>query len=184
MSLLPKYYSQVCVHKSADYSECENFQIKLGNPHRYEIGQQLGRGNYSDVFQGLDTAVNKSVVIKLLKPVKIVKVKKEIKILQLLNGMNNTIKMLDVVKLANQKAPSLIFEHVNNACEHDFRKFYSSLDDQEVKYYMLELLKALDYINSKGIMHRDIKPHNIVIDHQKKKLKLIDFGLADYYIPK
>lgn len=73
---------------------------------------------------------------------------------------------------------------MNNACENDFRKFYASLDDQEVKYYMLELLKAVDYINSKGIMHRDIKPHNIVIDHQNKKLKLIDFGLADYYIPK
>jgi casein kinase II subunit alpha len=100
-----------------------------------------------------------------------------------LNGLNNTIKLLDVVKFANQKAPSLIFEHIENACEQDFRKFYANLDEKEIRHYMLELLKALDYINSKGIMHRDIKPHNIVIDHEKRKLKLIDFGLAEYYIP-
>lgn len=48
---------------------------------------------------------------------------------------------------------------------------------------MLEIVKGLDYINSKGIMHRDIKPHNIVIDHDRKRLKLIDFGLAEYYVP-
>lgn len=48
---------------------------------------------------------------------------------------------------------------------------------------MLEILKGLDYINSRGIMHRDIKPHNIVIDHERKRLKLIDFGLAEYYVP-
>lgn len=48
---------------------------------------------------------------------------------------------------------------------------------------MLEILKALDYINSMGIMHRDIKPHNFVIDHEKRILKLIDFGLAEFYVP-
>jgi casein kinase II subunit alpha len=77
----------------------------------------------------------------------------------------------------------LIFEHIKNSAELDFRKFYANLDEKEIKHYMLELLKALDFINSKGIMHRDIKPHNIVIDHEKKKLKLIDFGLAEYFVP-
>ena len=34
-----------------------------------------------------------------------------------------------------------------------------------------------------GIIHRDIKPHNIMIDHEKKELKIIDWGLADFYLP-
>eukprot|EP00828_Plagiopyla_frontata_P003799 TRINITY_DN1124_c0_g1_i6.p1 TRINITY_DN1124_c0_g1~~TRINITY_DN1124_c0_g1_i6.p1 ORF type:complete len:200 (-),score=33.02 TRINITY_DN1124_c0_g1_i6:79-678(-) len=48
---------------------------------------------------------------------------------------------------------------------------------------MFEILKALDFCHSKGIMHRDVKPHNIMIDHATKKLRLIDWGLAEFYFP-
>jgi casein kinase II subunit alpha len=47
----------------------------------------------------------------------------------------------------------------------------------------LQLLVALNYTHSKGIMHRDIKPANVLIDHNKRQLKLIDWGLADFYFP-
>ena len=40
-------------------------------------------------------------------------------------------------------------------------------------------VQALDFCHSKGIMHRDVKPHNIMIDHSQKKLRLIDWGLAE-----
>jgi serine/threonine protein kinase len=43
--------------------------------------------------------------------------------------------------------------------------------------------QTLDYIHSQGIMHRDIKPHNVLINHHKRSLKIVDFGLAEYYFP-
>uniref|UniRef100_A0A8C6BNS9 Casein kinase II subunit alpha n=1 Tax=Monodon monoceros TaxID=40151 RepID=A0A8C6BNS9_MONMO len=48
---------------------------------------------------------------------------------------------------------------------------------------MYEILKALDYCHSMGIMHRDVKPHNVIINREHRKLRLIDWGLAEFYHP-
>lgn len=60
---------------------------------------------------------------------------------------------------------------------------YPKLDDYDVRYYIYELLKALEYCHSRGIMHRDVKPHNVMIDHTRRDLRLIDWGLAEFYHP-
>lgn len=119
-------------------------------------------------------------VIKILKPVKKKKIKREIKILQNLRGGENIIQLLDIVLDVQSKTPSLIFEYVNNT---DFKQLYPTLTDYDIRYYILELLKALDFCHSNGIMHRDVKPHNVMIDHEKRELRLIDWGLAEFYHP-
>jgi casein kinase II subunit alpha len=129
-------------------------------------------------------------VIKVLKPVKKKKIKREIKILQNLSGGPNIVALLDVVRdnqvcarklmctasdprawfltvFLQSKTPSLIFEYVNNT---DFRSLYPKFVDYDVRYYIFELLKALKFCHSKGIMHRDVKPHNVMIDHEKRKV--------------
>jgi casein kinase II subunit alpha len=78
------------------------------------------------------------------------------------------------------KTPSLVFEFV---AATDFKILYPTLSDADVRYYIYELLKALDYCHSRGVMHRDVKPHNVMIDHQKRQLRLIDWGLAEFYHP-
>merc|ERR1711862_691973 len=116
----------------------------------------------------------------ILKPVKKKKIKREIKILQNMCGGTNIIQLLDVVRDPQSKTPSLIFEYVNNT---DFKTLYPTLVDQDIRYYIFEILKALDYCHSQGIMHRDVKPHNVMVDHEKRTLRLIDWGLAEFYHP-
>jgi casein kinase II subunit alpha len=58
----------------------------------------VGRGKYSEVFEGFHSGNSEKCVIKILKPVKKKKIKREIKILQNLTGGPNIIKLLDIVR--------------------------------------------------------------------------------------
>ena len=60
---------------------------------------------------------------------------------------------------------------------------YPQLGDDDVRKYIYQVLKALDFCHSVGIMHRDVKPHNIMIDHERGQVRLIDWGLAEFYHP-
>jgi serine/threonine protein kinase len=79
---------------------------------------------------------------QILKPVKKKKIKREIKILQNLCGGPNIIQLLDMVRDPASETPSLIFEHVENV---DFKVLYPTLTDADLRFYLYELLKALDY---------------------------------------
>ena len=113
--------------------------------------RKIGRGKYSEVFAGINIINNTKCVVKILKPVKKKKIKREIKILQNLCGGKNVIQLLDVVRDSQSKTPSLIFEFLNNT---DFKTLYPTLTDYDIRYYMYELLKALDFSHANGIMHR------------------------------
>ena len=101
----------------------------------YEVIRKVGRGKYSEVFEGVHTGKEERCVVKvrprrpfvaestfsrsllpaqILKPVKKKKIKREIKILQNLCGGPNIINLLDIVRDPVSKTPSLVFEHVDN----------------------------------------------------------------------
>ncbi len=162
-----RVYADVNGNLPRQYWDYDSVQILWGNLENYEIVKKIGRGKYSEVFEGLSVLNSEKCVIKVLKPVKKKKIKREIKILQNLSGGPNVVSLLDVVRDPQSKTPSLIFENVDNI---DFRTLYPRFTDTDVRFYLLELLKALDFCHSKGIMHRDVKPHNVMIDHQTKKV--------------
>jgi len=173
-------FTYVNAHRPKEYWDYESFVPKYGEQDNYEIVQKIGRGKYSEVFEAVDITSNEKCVIKILKPVKKKKIKREIKILQNLSGGPNIIRLLDVVMDVPSKTPSLIFEKVSSI---DAKTLYPTFSDLDVRYYMFELLQALEYAHANGIMHRDVKPQNVVIDPALKKLRLIDWGLAEFYHP-
>lgn len=175
-----RIYCDVNTNRPAEYWDYENLTVNWGDQEDYEVVRKIGRGKYSEVFAGVNVVNNTKCVIKILKPVKKKKIKREIKILQNLCGGKNIIQLLDVVRDPQSKTPSLIFEYINNT---DFKTLYPTLTDYDIRYYMYELLKALDFCHSNGIMHRDVKPHNVMIDHEKREIRLIDWGLAEFYHP-
>lgn len=65
---LPKLYANVCEELPPEYSDYENFEVKFGSQENYEIIKKIGRGKYSEVYEGINTANNERIVIKILKP--------------------------------------------------------------------------------------------------------------------
>ena len=117
---------------------------------------------------------DKRVVIKILKPVKKKKIKREIKVLQNLKGGPNIVKLVDVVRDPSSKSPCIITEWINNV---DYKTLFPTLTDEDIRYYIYQILIALDYSHSMGIMHRDVKPQNIIIN-PKKRTKINRLGFS------
>ena len=168
------------ISKSKQNDPFEYINLIFGKHDDYEIMNRLGSGKYSQVYDGINIVNDKSVVIKVIKPVKYKKIRREATILNLLKGHENIVSLLDIIVDSSSRTPSLVFERINHV---DFRVLYPKLSVNEIKFYIKSVLKGLAYAHSKGIMHRDIKPHNIIMDPNKKIIKIIDWGLAEIYSP-
>jgi casein kinase II subunit alpha len=112
--------------------------------------------------------------------VRIEKQYREVKILQTLYGGPNVVKLFDILRDPASKTPALVFEYIPNIETKVLARKFNHMD---IRLYIYKILEALEFSHKHGIMHRDVKPLNIVIDHENKDLRLIDWGLADFYKP-
>ena len=143
------------------------------------IFQRIGRGKYSEVFEGRKEGGDLSCV-KILKPCLPKLLKLEIYTLQLLHKGPNIIQLHNTLRDDKSGLWCLVFELLK--CK-ELKDTLKTLTDADLRHFMFETLKGLDYAHSKGVMHRDVKPQNILIDVESRAVRLIDWGLAAFYYP-
>uniref|UniRef100_A0A663E025 non-specific serine/threonine protein kinase n=1 Tax=Aquila chrysaetos chrysaetos TaxID=223781 RepID=A0A663E025_AQUCH len=171
-----RVYADVNTQRPREYWDYESHVVEWGNQDDYQLVRKLGRGKYSEVFEAINITNNEKVVVKILKPVKKKKIKREIKILENLRGGPNIISLLDIVKDPVSRTPALVFEHVNNT---DFKQLYQTLSDFDIRFYMYEILKGCWRGRGLG----SAGPHTDVLSPLLLQLRLIDWGLAEFYHP-
>ena len=125
-----------------DRSESRAGEVFRGERNSWQPFRPRNKSPYQQfkkVFEGVHIVNDEKCIIKVLKPVKKKKIKREIKILQNLAGGPNIVALLDVVRDPTSKIPSLITEYIHNV---DFKVLYPRFTDFDVRYYMFELLKV------------------------------------------
>lgn len=146
---------------------------------KYEKLEKIGEGTYGTVFKAKNKETQEIVALKRVRlddddegvPSSALR---EICLLKELKH-KNIVRLHDV--LHSDRKLTLVFEH----CDQDLKKYFDSLngeiDPEVVKSFMFQLLRGLSYCHSRNILHRDLKPQNLLIN-KTGDLKLADFGLA------
>ncbi|PHT41546.1 putative serine/threonine-protein kinase [Capsicum baccatum] len=145
---------------------------------------KIGQGTYSCVYRAKDLETGKIVAMKKVRfvnmdPESVRFMAREILILRRLDHPN-VMKLEGLVTSRVSGNLYLVFEYM----EHDLAGLAASPDvkftEAQIKCYMQQLLRGLEHCHSRGVLHRDIKGSNLLIDNNGN-LKIGDFGLATLY---
>ncbi|KAM3070463.1 negative regulator of the PHO system [Clarireedia jacksonii] len=150
------------------------------HPSSFQQLEKLGEGTYATVFKGRNRQTGELVALKEIHldseegtpstAIREISLMKELK-------HENIVSLHDVIHTENKLM--LVFEHMDK----DLKKYMDTQGDRgalpppTIKSFMYQLLKGIDFCHQNRVLHRDLKPQNLLIN-TKGQLKLADFGLA------
>lgn len=159
-------------------------EMELPEFGRYKIERELGRGAMGVVYLGQDPKINRRVAIKTLDYTQFPTTElKSLKSRFLREAEaagrlchSNIVTVYDVGE--EEGFAFIAMDYVNGVPLSDFTRADNLLPVDEVYKIACTVANALDYAHSQNIVHRDIKPGNIMYDVKNKHLKITDFGIA------
>lgn len=149
---------------------------------RYEITELIGVGGMAEVYKGVDVIDNKPVAIKILKKEYaeneefLRRFRNESKAIAVLSHPN-IVKIYDVG--FSDKLQYIVMEYIDGITLKEYIEEERVLTWKDTVHFVIQILRALQHAHDKGIVHRDIKPQNIMM-FSDGTIKVMDFGIAKF----
>ncbi len=149
---------------------------------RYEIQEMIGVGGMANVYKAVDIFDEKIVAVKILREEYMASeqftrmFQNESKAIAVLSHPN-IVKVYDVI--FTDRVQSIVMEYIDGITLKEYIDQQKVLRWKEAVYFTTQMLRALNHAHSKGIVHRDIKPHNIML-LSDGTVKMMDFGIARF----
>lgn len=147
---------------------------------RYKIVQSLGEGGMADVYLAVDTIINREVAIKILRgelshdPVTLLRFQREANAASKLNHPN-VVQVYDVGNYEDRHY--IVMEYIRGRTLKQLIQMRGALHKEEAVSIMKQLISAICEAHQHNIIHRDIKPQNILVKDDGT-VKITDFGIA------
>ena len=149
---------------------------------RYEVQEIIGVGGMSVVYKAYDNVDDRTVAVKILKEEFLNneefkrRFKNESKAIALLSH-ENIVKVYDVN--FGEKLQYIVMEYIDGITLKEYINKQNSISWNDALFFMTQILRAVQHAHDKGIVHRDIKPQNIIL-LPNGNIKVTDFGIARF----
>ncbi|XP_075039618.1 NUAK family SNF1-like kinase 1 [Mixophyes fleayi] len=169
--------------RAATTSAVRTHHHKHSIKHRYQLLESLGRGTYGKVKKAMDKTTGMMVAVKSIQKDRItdeldrVHLQREIEITALLKH-EHIIQVFEVFESTDKII--IVMEYASNGELYDFINNKHQIPESEARGFFRQIVSAVHYCHKNGIVHRDIKLENILLD-ENLNVKLADFGLSNLY---